>query len=93
MGIIIAAIHVDNYLSIVDSKDENECLKDQMKQVWTISELGTVHFLVGIAITWDRTTQTIALSQTALINKIIEQFGQKDAHPVLVPLEPGSKLC
>jgi Reverse transcriptase (RNA-dependent DNA polymerase) len=91
-GIIIAAVHVDDYLSIADSKDENERFKDQMRQVWTISELGTARFIVGIAVTWDRTTQTVALSQTALIDKIIEQFGQKDAHPVSAPLEPGSKL-
>jgi Reverse transcriptase (RNA-dependent DNA polymerase) len=74
-GIIIAAVHVDDYLSIADSKEENEHFKDQMQKVWTISELGTAHFIVGIAVTWDRTTQTVALSQTALINKIVDQFG------------------
>jgi Reverse transcriptase (RNA-dependent DNA polymerase) len=40
-GIIIAAIHVDDYLSITDSKGENEHFKNQMRKVWTISELGT----------------------------------------------------
>jgi hypothetical protein len=91
-GIIIAAVHVDDYLSIADSPRENERFKDQMRKVWTISELGTARFIVGIAVTWDRTNRTVALSQTALIDKIVEQFGQKDAHPVSAPLEPGSKL-
>jgi Reverse transcriptase (RNA-dependent DNA polymerase) len=32
-GIIIATVHVDDYLSIADSKEENECFKDQMQKV------------------------------------------------------------
>ena len=91
-GIIIAAVHVNDYLSITDTKDENERFKTQMKNIWTISELGTACFIVRIAVTWDRATQTIVLSQTALIDKIIDQLGQKDAHLVSAPLEPSSKL-
>ena len=53
VGIIIATVHVNNYLSIADSKDENKYFKNQMHEVWTISKLGTTHFIVGIAVTWD----------------------------------------
>jgi hypothetical protein len=88
-GIVIAAVYVDNYLAITDSKDENECFKDQMCRVWTISNLGIACLIMGIAVTWDRATCTVALSQTALIDKI---FGQRDAHPMSAPLKPGSKL-
>jgi hypothetical protein len=42
MGTIIAAIHVDDYLSIANHKEENKQFKDQMCKVWMISELGTV---------------------------------------------------
>ena len=91
--IIISAVHVDDYLSISDSKEENEHFKTQMRKVWTISELGTAQFIMGIAISWDRATQTVALSQTALIDKIIEQFGQREVHPVSAPLKLGCKLC
>lgn len=65
-------------------------LQNQMREVWTISELGTAHFIIGIAVSWDRTMCTAVLSQTTLINKIVKQFGQKDAS---APLDPGSKLC
>ena len=37
-------------------------------------------------------THTILLSQMAIIDKIVEQFGQKDAYPVSALLEPSSKL-
>lgn len=40
-GIVIAAVHVDDFLSIASSKRANEHFKSQLKQVWTISDLGT----------------------------------------------------
>jgi hypothetical protein len=51
LGIVIAAIHVDDYLAIANSKDENERFKDQMRKVWTISDLGTACLIMGIAVT------------------------------------------
>jgi hypothetical protein len=91
-GTIIAAMHVDDYLSIASNKEENEAFKAQMRKVWNISDLGTVKLLVGIAIEWDRPKYAVMLSQTALINKIITQYGQQDANPVATPMDPGLKL-
>ncbi|GLB45783.1 hypothetical protein LshimejAT787_2900110 [Lyophyllum shimeji] len=91
-GTTIAAVHVDDFLSIASSKAENDSFKDQMRKVWTISDLGTPRFVVGIAIEWDRPRRSVRLSQTALIDKIITQFGQKDAAPVSLPMDPGLKL-
>ena len=91
-GTIISAVHVDDFLSIASNKEENERFKDQMQSVWTISDLGAVRFVVGIAITWDRPNHTVMLSQTALIDKIVSQFGQKNASPAPIPMDPGLKL-
>ena len=91
-GTIVSAVHVDDFLSIASNREENERFKDQMHRVWTISDLGAVRFVVGIAVTWDRPNRAVFLSQTALIDKIIAQFGQKSASPAPVPMDPGLKL-
>jgi hypothetical protein len=91
-GTIIAAVHVDDFLSIASSEEENNRFKIQMQTAWTISDLGTPRYVVGIAIEWDRQNSTVHLSQTALIDKIISQFGQKDATPLSLPMDPGLKL-
>jgi Reverse transcriptase (RNA-dependent DNA polymerase)/GAG-pre-integrase domain len=91
-GTIISAVHVDDFLSIASSKDENEAFKNQMKSLWTISDLGEAKHCVGIAIRRNRTNKTVHLSQKALIDKIIQQFGQQDCHPVSTPMDPGLKL-
>ena len=71
---------------------ENERFKGQMKTIWKISSSGEAKYCVGIAITRDRATHSVSLSQTALIDKIITQFGQQDSYPVNSPMDPGLKL-
>ena len=63
-----------------------------MKTIWKISSSGEARYCVGIAITRDRETHSVSLSQTALIDKIIIQFGQQDSYPANSPMDPGLKL-
>lgn len=90
-GTIIAAVHVDNFLCISSNHTETERSKTDMRKVWTTSDLGIVRFVVGIAVQWDRPHKTVHLSQSALIDKITRLFGQADAAPLSIPMDPG--LC
>lgn len=47
---VIAAIHMDDFLSIASTKSENKCFKKQLWSVWSISDLSLPYFVVGIAI-------------------------------------------
>jgi hypothetical protein len=53
-GTVVCAVHVNDFLSIASNKDENKKIKNQMHEAWTISDLGNIHFVVGIAVNWDR---------------------------------------
>jgi hypothetical protein len=61
-GIIIAVVHVDDFLSVANSEEENNCFKDQMHTRWIISSLGEPKFCIGIVITRNRADRTITLS-------------------------------
>jgi hypothetical protein len=54
--------------------------------------MGNVQFIVGIAVEWDCANHMVMLSQMALIDCIIMQFGQSDASPLSLPMAPGLKL-
>ena len=71
---------------------ENDAFEAQMSKIWTILALGEARFCIGIAISRNREAQTISLSQTTLIDRIITQFGQQDAYPIKTPMDPGLKL-
>ena len=73
---MIAAVHVDDFLSITSKLSENKHFKTQMKSIWKISSSGEAKYCVGIGITRNYQECSVYLSQTALIDKIISQFSQ-----------------
>ena len=91
-GTTIFAVHVDDIISISSSPAENESFKDEICAHWDISDLRPVKYALGIAISHDRPTRSIRLSQTALIDRLVEQFGQSDTHPVLTPMVQGIQI-
>jgi hypothetical protein len=91
-GTTIFAVHVDDIISISSSPDENTCFKAQLHDHWELSNLGPVKYALGIAIQCDWQNHTITLSQTALIDWIIEQFGQSDANHVDTPMVTGLQI-
>src|SRR6266702_715480 len=59
---------------------------------WERSDLGEPKYALGIGITCDRSRRTISLSQTALIDHMVEEFGQSAAHTVDTPMVASLQL-
>ena len=91
-GTIIFAVHVDDIVSAASSPAENDLFKSQLKQHWEINDLGPAKFALGIAISRDDDAKTISISQSALIDRVVEQFGQSEAHSVDTPMVAGLQL-
>ena len=91
-GIVIIAIHVNNFFMLRDSKHALSHFKTQLQTRWQISDGSPAHFHIGITIEHDRAARTLTLSQTALIDRVVSQFGLTDAHPVAIPFESGHYL-
>jgi len=81
----------DDIISASSSPSKTEVFRNELKSVWEISDLGLVKYALRIAITRDSPSHSIFLSQTTLIDRVVEQFGQKDAHPANTPMVQG--LC
>ena len=75
----LVAIHVDDFLSVASSKEANEEFKRQLESEWTIAESDT-DFCLGIEIERDHNNCHIYVSQTAMIDRIVAEFGQTDRH-------------
>ena len=91
-GIVVLAIHVDDFFMFGDSKPALGTFKEQLQTHWKISDGGPAHFHIGVAIERDRSNRMIGLSQMALIDHIVSQFRLADALPVATPMEPGCHL-
>ena len=88
-GTVLAAVHVDDFISVASSKQANDAFKLQLKSEWTIAE-GDADFCLGIEIERDRTNKFVYVSQKAMIDRIVEAFGQTDAYPVSTPMVEGA---
>ncbi len=55
-------------------------------------DLGATEFLLGVGITRDRKTRSIALHQRQFILDILERYNMSDCSPVLTPMLPGLVL-
>ena len=65
LGTSIVVIHVDDMCAAASSTEEMKKLKDNLRKAFDLVDFGEVHFLLGIAVTWDWTACTITLSQKA----------------------------
>jgi hypothetical protein len=91
-GTILTGIHVDDFFVGSSCSSETSKFKLELGSIWEISDLGESRFCVGIAIERNLVNHHIFLSQTALIDKILEQFKMVDCNPVSTPMESGLTL-
>ena len=89
LGTVLSAVHVDDFLIVSSTPDASRSFKEELKSLWTISDLGEACFCVGIAISRDWANRLVSISQTALIDRVILQFGQMDADPISTPMDPS----
>jgi hypothetical protein len=91
-GTVIFIVHVDDIISTTSSPEENMQFCDMLLCKWEISKLGEPKFALGITISHNHPNHSISLSQTAKIDKIVKEYGQRDSHPVDTPMVAGLQL-
>lgn len=89
---IIIVVHVDDCTLAASSLDLIAQLKNDIRAHVEITDLGELHWLLGIEVTRNRDHRTISLSQLSYIDSIVRRFGLEDLKPVSCPMEPHVKL-
>ena len=86
---VIIAVHVDNCAITSSSRMALEDYKRKINARHSITDLGPVHWLLGIKITRDRDSRTLTLSQESYIDNIIRKFNLSGAKPINTPMIPS----
>ena len=92
MDIIVVAIHVNDCMITGSSVKLIGEFKIQMNKTYKLSDLGAIHWLLGIKVTRDLPNHTISLLQHAYINSIIICYNFTDLKPSAVPVDPSAPL-
>ena len=88
--ITILAIHIDDCMITGSSRDLISEYKRTLHSCYSLTDLGPIHWLLGIKVTRDREVRTISLSQTSYIDTILSRFSLSDAKPIASPITPGA---
>jgi hypothetical protein len=91
-GTAIITVWVDDLLVLMKDKREMDELKERLKSKLEINDLGEPKLIIGLEIDRDRERRTIKISQKNYIEKILHQYGLRDANPVATPLDPSVVL-
>jgi hypothetical protein len=67
-------------------------LKSKLREHVEITDLGELHWLLGIEIKRDREARTISLLQRSYIESILRCYGFEDLKPITTPMDPSVKL-
>lgn len=83
------SVYVDD-LIIVGEDDDVRGVKKQLSDRFDMTDLGAVHWLLGVEIT--RSAAGFHLSQRQYISDSLEQLGMTDCKSLAVPLDPSCRL-
>jgi len=67
-------------------------VKRRIGDALEITDMGEIHWLLGIEVTRDRQGRTICMSQTSYIDTVVKRFSLEEAKPILSPMEPSIRL-
>ena len=86
--LLVLAVHVDDCILMGSLSNLIVQYKARLNSCYALTDLGPVHWLLGIKITRDRKARTISLSQASYIDAILARFALSDAKPHDVPMKP-----
>jgi hypothetical protein len=87
--VLVLAIHVNDCIFTGDSAKLIAEYKEKLNKVYALTDLGPVHWLLGIKITHNRNNRTISLSQKQYIDSILTWFALADAKAYATPIVLG----
>jgi len=69
-GSSIIVVHVDNMVAVASNKVEIDKLKDELRKLFSLMDLGKLKWLLGITVTCECCAHTISLCQATYIESI-----------------------
>ena len=90
--ITLLVVHVDDCTIAAKSLKGIEGFKRAIEEHVENTDLGELHWLLGMEVTRNQDERTILLSQHSYLESIIRRFGCEELKPVSTPMDPSMKL-
>jgi hypothetical protein len=67
-------------------------LKSRLEDEFEMSDLGGLHYCLGVEFERDHANRTITMSQSKYIEEVLKRFNMEECKPIGTPLDVNSKL-
>jgi Reverse transcriptase (RNA-dependent DNA polymerase) len=91
-GHVIVATAVDDLTITAENQSVLDNTKWDLTQVFSMKDLGEIHWLLNLKIKRDWQKKMITISQPAYIEKLLKKFNLEDVKTYVTPLDPAVKL-
>lgn len=89
-NLLLVGVYVDDLVVVGANQTEVNRFKEEMARLFNMSDLGPLHYYMGIEVR--QCANGITLCQSTYADKIIEKAGLKGCNPCSTPMEPRLKL-
>jgi hypothetical protein len=89
-GFLLVGVYVDDLIITGTNEDDIQKFKDEMHNLFKMSDLGQLSYYLGIEVKQEK--GEITLCQQAYAAKILEKAGMKNCNPCHTPMECRLKL-
>ncbi|GJS99877.1 ribonuclease H-like domain, reverse transcriptase, RNA-dependent DNA polymerase [Tanacetum coccineum] len=89
-SILLVGVYVDDLIITGTPKKEIDKFKDQMKEIFEMSDLGLLAYYLGIEVT--QSGGDISIKQSAYARKILKEAGMLESNETVIPMDPGTRL-
>ena len=90
--LIIVLVHVDDCSIVASAQPLIDRFKNEIRKRVEITDMGDLHWILGIEVRRIREDRKILLSQRSYIDSILRRYGLDDLKPVFIPMDPNIKL-
>ena len=85
-------VHVDDCSIVASSLPLIDHFKRMIKRQAEITDLGELHWILGVEVKHVRENKQLLLSQHSYIDSILRRYGLDDLKPISTPMDPNVKL-
>ncbi|CAI7843422.1 unnamed protein product [Closterium sp. NIES-53] len=85
-------VYVDDLVFATADTEALAHEKSELQKRHTCTDLGELTSYLGLRITWDRALRTITLTQSHMVQQVLQRFGFRYSSPQSTPLPTGHSL-
>ncbi|CAI7807763.1 unnamed protein product [Closterium sp. NIES-54] len=85
-------VYIDDLVFATADTEALTLLKSELKKRHTCTDLGEIHSYLGLQITLDRARRTISLTQSHMVQQVLQRFGFQFSLPQPTPLSTSHLL-